>query len=103
MDESEIVEYEHLVAALALWEYAEESARYVFGDATGDPVADSILEALRAAGGEGLTRTDVRDLFGRHKSAERINQALGELLRLGRVRKISEQTGGRPTEMWFAN
>jgi hypothetical protein len=103
MDESKTIEYEHLAAALALWEYAEEPARYVFGDATGDPVADSILEALRAAGGDGLTRTEIRDLFGRHKSAERINQALGELLGLGRVRKISEHTGGRPTERWFVN
>jgi hypothetical protein len=101
MDESKTIEYEHLAAALALWEYAEESARYVFGDATGDPVADSLMQALRAAGSDGLTRTAIRDLFGRHKSAERINQALGELLRLGRVRKTSEHTGGRPTERWF--
>src|SRR5215213_1583672 len=49
MDESQTIEYEHLTAALALWEYAEESARYIFGDATGDPVADSLMEALRGA------------------------------------------------------
>jgi hypothetical protein len=65
-------------------------------------VADNILEALRAAGSDGLTRTEIRDLFVRHKSAERINQALGDLLRLGRVRKTREPTGGRPTERWFA-
>jgi hypothetical protein len=102
MDESQTIEYEHLAAALALWEYAEESARCIFGDATGDPVADSLIEALRGAGSDGLTRTEIRDLFGRHKSAERINQALGELLRLGRARKTSEQTGGRSTQRWFA-
>jgi hypothetical protein len=100
MDESETIEYEHLVAALAFWDYAEESARYIFGDATGDPVADNIIEALRAAGNGGLTRTEIRDLFGRHKSAERINQVLGELLKLGRVEKIVEETGGRPTVRW---
>jgi hypothetical protein len=49
-----------------------------------------------------LTRTEIRDLFGRHKSAERINQALGELLKLGRVARFVEQTGGRPTERWRA-
>jgi hypothetical protein len=102
MDESETIEYEHLAAALGLWEYAEESARYIFGDATGDPVADDLLEALRAAGEDGLTRTEIRDLFGRHKSSERINQALGELRKLGRVEKAVEQTGGRPTERWFS-
>ena len=102
MDESEVIEHEHLTAALALWSYAEESARYIFGDATGDPVADDITEALRAARDEGLSRTEIRDLFGRHKSAERINQALGLLLRLGRAAKEQEQTGGRPTERWYA-
>lgn len=53
IDCSGTIEDEHLTAALALWSYAEESARYIFGDATGDPVADDILEALRAVMGEG--------------------------------------------------
>ncbi len=42
---------EHLRAALAVWQYCEDSARYVFGDALGDPVADELLEALRGAAG----------------------------------------------------
>jgi hypothetical protein len=102
MDESETIEYEHLAAALALWDYAEESARYIFGDATGDPVADDILEALRAAGDAGLSRTEIRDLFARHKKADRINGALHLLLKLGRVRKVNVPTDGRPTEIWYA-
>ena len=102
MDEFSLMEYEHLAAALALWEYAEESARYIFGDATGDPVADQIGEALRAADQDGLTRTEIRDLLKRHKSADRINQALILLLKVGRVRRTFEDTGGRPTERWFS-
>jgi hypothetical protein len=102
MNESASIEREHLEAALAVWDYAEESARYIFGDATGDPVADAILQALRNAGDSGLTRTEIRDLFKRHQGADRINAALGELLRLGRVRRETEQTGGRPTERWVA-
>ncbi len=102
MDESEAIEYEHLAAALAVWSYAEESARYIFCDATGDSVADDILEALRAVGEDGLSRTDIRDLFARHKSADRMNGALGELLKLSRVRKEDVSTGGRPSERWYA-
>jgi len=102
MDESETIEYEHLVAASALWDYAEKSARYIFGEATGDPVADGILEALRAAGDDSLSRAEIRDLFGRNKNADRINQALGMLLKLGRARRVSEATGGRPTERWYS-
>jgi hypothetical protein len=101
MDESHTIELDHLNAALGLWEYAEESARYIFGDATGDPVADQIAEALRAAGQDGLTRTETRDLFKRHKSADRIDRALNLLLNTGRARRTSEDTGGRPTERWF--
>jgi hypothetical protein len=84
-----------------LWEYAEASARYVFGDATGDPVADQIAEALKAAGGDGMSRTEISHVLGRNRSANHIDQALGLLLSIGRVRRDKEETGGRPSERWF--
>ncbi len=103
MDESDEIEPQHLEAALALWQYAEDSARYIFGDATGDPVADAILAALEAAGTDGMNRTDISHLFKRHMSAERIGQALTFLLKTGRAkRKQNKDTGGRPSEWWFA-
>jgi hypothetical protein len=33
----------HLRAAIAVWEYCEASARYIFGDRLGDETADAIL------------------------------------------------------------
>jgi hypothetical protein len=101
MDESETIEEGHLIAALALWEYAEQSARYIFGDATGEEVADRILEALRS-NPDGLTRTQIRDLFGRNMDADRLEQALVLLEQAGYARRVTEQTGGRPAERWFA-
>jgi hypothetical protein len=101
LDRSHLIERQHLKAALALWWYAEESARYIFGDATGDAVADDILRALQGAGGKGITRTEIRDLFGRNKKSERVNQALALLLSAGRIRREEERTGGRPVERWF--
>ena len=101
MNESQTIEREHLKAALALWDYAEESARYIFGDATGDPVADRILDALRAAGKDGLTRTEIRNLFGRHKSRDEIDRALALLSSMGCIRREYEPTEGRHTERWF--
>ena len=101
IDRSRTIEFEHLAAALALWEYAEESARFIFGDATGDPVADRVANALRSAGEGGMSRTEIRDLFGRLKGADRIDRALALLLRLGRVRRVRRDTGGRPSERWF--
>jgi DNA replicative helicase MCM subunit Mcm2 (Cdc46/Mcm family) len=101
-DLSPEIRHEHVESALAVWQYAEESARYIFGDATGDPVADQILEALRAAGPAGMSRTDISHLFKRHRSAERIGQALSLLLKSGRAhRKQDNDTGGRPSERWF--
>jgi len=100
MDSSVAIELEHLKAALAVWDYAEASARYIFGDATGDDVADSIEDMLTGAP-EGLTRAQIRDAFGRNKSSERIGAALELLERHGRVFKEIEQTGGRPAERWL--
>jgi hypothetical protein len=91
----------HLEAALALWEYAEASVRYVFGAALGDPLADELYQALRACPA-GLTRTEIRDLFGRHQSSDRIGQALALLLRAGMAHRTRQETAGRPTERWFA-
>lgn len=68
LDQSREIRDVHLLAALALWEYVEASVRFIFGDSIGDPVADEILRALRNAP-QGLTRTDIRDLFGRNRSA----------------------------------
>ncbi len=64
----------HLLAALAVWEHAEASARWVFGDALGDRAADAILDALRRRGE--MSRTDISDLFAHHESAARIRAAL---------------------------
>ena len=90
----------HLRAALAVWEYCEASAAHIFGNALGDPVADEILRALQQAGG--MTRTAIRDFFGRHKSGERVGAALALLMTKGRARVEVRETGGRPVETWFA-
>ena len=101
MDCSHQIGAAHLKAALALWDYAEDSARYIFGDATGEPVADRIHEALKAAP-EGMTRTRISKLFGRHRDAAEIDRALQTLLTGGRARREKETTGGRSAERWYA-
>lgn len=104
LDSSAVIRQEHLLAALALWEYAESSARFIFGDALGNPVADEILRALKN-NPEGLTRTDIRNLFQRNKSAGAISQALSLLVEHGLAYSKKGETseaGGRPSERWFA-
>jgi hypothetical protein len=101
LDRSTKVRRYHLEAALALWKYCEDSARVIFGDALGNQVADQILKALRNAP-DGLTRNDLRDLFGRHRSSEEIGVALGILRDHKLVECEKEDTAGRRIERWFA-
>lgn len=98
LDCSNEIRPEHLEAVLAVWDYALASARYIFGDDLGDPVADEVLRAQP----EGLTRDKIRDRFHRHKSSEEIGAALHELLSLGLVAVEKVETGGRPAERWRA-
>src|SRR5262249_10484372 len=101
LDCSDAIKAPHLLAALALWDYAERSVYFVFGDSLGDPLADDLLRLLRASPG-GLTRNEIRDYFGRHQPSERIGRALGLLLQHRLARCERQETGGRPAERWFA-
>ena len=102
LDQSDIVDVPHLKAALAVWRYAEDSARYIFGDATGNPVADTIMSHLRQSP-DGLTRKQIREeIFQRNKSSREIGVALNMLEEAGMARKERIQTGGRPAERWYA-
>lgn len=98
LDESSVIRLPHLQAALAVWDYAEASARRIFGDRLGSPLADMILEALRTCGQ--MTRTQIDRLFQGHKRAEEIGQALATLHRRGAVRYRHEPTGGRAAMVW---
>ena len=96
LDCSAMIKREHLMAALACWEYVEASAKYIFESMTGDPVADKIYEATWAAGTAGISRTDINNkLFKRNVVSERIDQAVKYLLATGRIKDCSIRTGGR--------
>jgi hypothetical protein len=99
LDCSEIIKLEHTLAALAVWEYCEASARYIFGDALGDPVADRILAALRNSP-EGLNRTEINTLFKGHQQEAEISKALAKLDEYGLARKQKHPTEGRSAERW---
>lgn len=102
LDCSAVVRVEHLRAALAVWDYCFDSARFIFGNATGDPVAERIRKALHDAGADGLTRTGIRDVLGKHESATRIEQVLQQLAARGEASCEMVRTGGRSTELWRA-
>jgi hypothetical protein len=101
-DESErdtaAIRVQHLMAALAVWDYCKASVIHVFGDAIGDPVADRFLRLLKTSP---QTGNDLYDAMGRHAGdRERKEKALELLRRLDLVHLITIPTGGRPIEEW---
>ena len=100
LDCAPVVKTAHLTAALAVWRYCESSAEAIFGDAIGDPVADSILSALRSRGE--MARNDIVNLLGRHKSKQRIDSVRDSLTRRGFITCEEVNTGGRRAEVWHA-
>jgi hypothetical protein len=65
-------------------------------------VADDILRAIRQSGGNGMTRTDLYNFFGRHRASDQIGAALQLLATKGKIRSATKVTTGRPSETFFA-
>jgi hypothetical protein len=101
LDASPVILAPHLCAALEVWRYCEDSCRYIFGEALGNRIADQIMAELQARP-EGLTRTEIRDLFGRHRRADVLDRALNVIAEEGLAGPRYEQTEGRPVERWVA-
>jgi hypothetical protein len=100
---SAVITLDHLNAALALWEYAEDSAAYIFGTATGDPTADAIVAALAKAGDTGITQNElVQTTFHRNVPAHEVRRALITLEQQNRVKVTKSKPGkqGRPAEVY---
>ena len=103
LDLSPVIREPNLRAALAVWEYCWESARYAFGERLGDPLLDRLAAGLKASGAQGLTRTQIHgEIFQRNQTAERIASFLRRLKRMGLARKISREGESREYLAWVA-
>ncbi len=101
LDESDAIQPAHLLAGLAVWDYAARSVAVLFGQHTGSTLADQVLGLLRAAK-PGLTRTELITALGRHVDGESLTQVLNQLAQAGQARRSLNSTGGRPAERWQA-
>jgi hypothetical protein len=102
LDRQMAIGRQHLDAALAIWAYCEDSARWIFGEAVGDPVADEILRQLHE-NPAGLTRTEIGNALGRHQPREALDSALAQLRQQGLAASVRQGTKGRPVEKWRAS
>ena len=101
LDRSPVIRPCHLMAALALWDYCERSVIHLFGDKTGDPLADEIRELLRNAP-KGLTRSELVAALGRHNFGDKLTTSLNALRTAGLASYETVSTGGRSAERWHA-
>ena len=100
-DASNMIRFDHLRAAQAVWKYSEASARHIFGDTLGDDIAQRLLDELRAVP-RGLDRTAQHRLFQRHVPAARIGAAAKLLVNRGLATLVNEKTPGRARGVLYA-
>ena len=98
---SAVIEPVHLLSALAIWQYSDQSVLHIFGDKTGSADADKILDALRETA-DGMSKTELFELFGNNPNKQRINRALALLESHGLIARggSTEPKAGRPPEIW---
>jgi hypothetical protein len=94
LDLSQAIRLPHLEAALAFWEYGDQTARHFFGDAAVDAKLAK-LEELLADSATGLTRTDINRMLwrGRLTSSE-LDVVIQSALGTGRYVYRSHATRG---------
>ncbi len=103
-DCADAIDLDHLDAAMAVWGWCERSAYDLFGDRTGDALADRLLAQLREAGPDGLPRSEVRDGLS-NAQRSRLDEVRDRLDRAGLLLWLIEPPGprgGRPVERWWA-
>lgn len=96
LDSSSRIDVEHVRAAWALWSYCRASAAHIFGESTGDVVADTLLDAVRRAGPAGLDGRERHAVFAGHASQRQLDAARDVLVEKGLAVIESVPTGGRP-------
>lgn len=101
LDGSGVIEVDHLKAGLAVWDYARESAGYIFGGLQSG-LAEKISRLLRDSGVRGLSRTEISNGLGRNVAKTEILVALASLEKKGMAIKtqVKCHSGGRPAENW---
>jgi len=78
------IKIEHQLAAEAVVDYCERSAKWIFGVLTGNRLADRVIRALRRAGDKGISRTDITNrVLGKNYSAAVVTEILTEVRKEG--------------------
>ncbi len=103
LDLSDTITLDHLLAAKAVWDYCEQSVRYLFTSCIGNSLAEQIHEEIVKRGEPGMTQTEISNHFRHNKSSAELKEAIDQLIKSGRIYERTITTGGRPKTVYFAN
>jgi hypothetical protein len=88
LDCSSKIRVEHLQAAIAFWDYCEQSVTYLFAGQRGDPEADKILDVLHDGP---LTTSEIqRDAFQGNRNKEWVEAEVTALESAGHIRRYTK-------------
>ena len=103
LDGAPKVDAAHLRAAIAVVDYAAQSAQVIARSrASEDPIEERVLEAIRLAGGSMSRSAISRDLLARHKTASEVDAIRDSMVTKRLIVVEQSQGAGRPSEVWRA-
>jgi hypothetical protein len=98
---SSVVKRVHLEAALALWQYCEDSAAYIFEHNAIGTKAQKLLDELLRASPNGLNVTEQNALFNRNLKSGELDKIHAELESANLAHGVA--TKGSKEVVWYAN
>lgn len=102
LDQSATIDVSHLEAAIAFWEYCEQSVEFIFAGVSSVRFAERVKQRLRERGPSGISRTELNRSFSGHVSARELTAALDDLHSRGEAMQTFESTAGCRVERWIA-
>ena len=99
LDGMTTISLDHLEAAIALWRYCEQSARYIFHGRQTDGVAEKILLALAE---KPMTSTEIHRLLANHVNKDRLSAVLSQLKGSNQIESEQFRSEGqkKPSTLW---
>jgi len=89
----------HLEAAIAFWEYAEDSAIYIFSSRSTNKTLNKIIACLQSGP---KNKTELHNAFGNNMAAEKMDATLAELVDTRLVEcKKKKSTGPKPKTIYM--
>lgn len=99
LDGMTTISLDHLEAAVALWRYCEQSARYIFQGRRTDGVAEKILAALSE---KPMTSTEIHRLLANHVNKNKLSAVLSRLKGSNQIESERFRSEGqkKPSTIW---